>query len=395
MKLIITILLLALCFESSGQIDYSKLIIGRNNGSKTLHDGHVTDIFGFAETLGEAIDLPGPTIEITEGDSVEIDFWNVSQGAPHTIHLHGLDVDQENDGVPHLSFEVHHMDHGIYKFKAPHPGTYIYHCHVVSTIHVQAGMYGVIIVNPADGSNNTTWIGGESFDRDILFNATEIDTNWHIESVLDHEHDTVNPVPMYIPESYEPQYFLVNGESGSQLTDPSNFYTTGQNEDVYMRLVNIGYYGVRYIFPSTVNARTISSDGRPLPQEYINDTIEVLPGERYGTMIETGTDEFYPITVEHFSLSTQVVESSQIVTLKTSALSTEELNNSTIELFPNPSSTGVFTSNAAFESDYSIFSIDGIKVQSSSNQTIDISTEPSGVYILKYGGNSIRLMKTN
>ena len=131
------------------QIDYSKLIIGRNNGTMVLHDGNITDIFGFAETLGESISLPGPTINITEGDSVQIDFWNVSQGAPHTIHLHGLDVNQENDGVPALSYEVHHMDHGYYKFKAPHPGTYIYHCHVVSTIHVQAGMYGVIIVKPS------------------------------------------------------------------------------------------------------------------------------------------------------------------------------------------------------------------------------------------------------
>lgn len=381
-----------LTIDCYSQIDYSKLIIGRNNGTMVLHDGNITDIFGFAETLGESISLPGPTINITEGDSVQIDFWNVSQGAPHTIHLHGLDVNQENDGVPALSYEVHHMDHGYYKFKAPHPGTYIYHCHVVSTIHVQAGMYGVIIVKPSDNSN-TTWIGGESFDRDILFNASEIDTNWHTQAVLDHEHDTVNPVPMFIPDVYTPQYFLVNGQSGTQLTDQSNFYTVGESEDVFMRLVNIGYYGVRYIFPTGLNARTISSDGRPLPVEAISDTVEVLPGERYGTMIQTGTNSVYPVTVEHFNMNTQIVESTQTISLQTSALGINDLSATQIEVYPNPSIDGVFVSTEVFEQDYTVTSLDGKLILQSSNQTIDLSDNQSGVYILNYLGSSIRLVK--
>jgi len=102
-------------------------IIGRNVGWKTLSDGNNVRVFGFADNLSQYPDVPGPTLEFTEGDSVIIDFWNISQGAPHTIHLHGLDVNQENDGVPHLSFEVHHMEHGFYRFRAPAAGTYLYH----------------------------------------------------------------------------------------------------------------------------------------------------------------------------------------------------------------------------------------------------------------------------
>ena len=125
------------------------LLIARNLGEKVMHDGLSLRTFGFAQTLNEQPPIPGPTLYANEGDSVVLDLFNVSQGAPHTIHLHGLDVNQENDGVPHLSFEVHHMDHGFYYFVAPHPGTYFYHCHVVSSIHVQAGMYGVFIVKPS------------------------------------------------------------------------------------------------------------------------------------------------------------------------------------------------------------------------------------------------------
>ena len=389
-KLILSLSLALISLDCLAQIDYSKLIIGRNTGTKTLHDGNVTKIFGFTETLNEVTDTPGPTIRVTEGDTVQIDFWNVSQGAPHTIHLHGLDVNQENDGVPHLSFAVNHMDHGYYQFKAPHPGTYIYHCHVVSTIHVQAGMYGVIIVEPSNGSTNTTWVGGETFDRDILLTASEIDTNWHTEAVLDHEHDPANPIPVFVPEDYIPQYFLVNGLSETQLVDPLNHYTTGANEHIFMRLVNIGYYGVRYIFPGSMNARTISSDGRPLPQDFVNDTIEVLPGERYGTLIQTGTEAFYNVDVEYFNMNTQVVASSQQVTLRTSLASINKLELNLV-IYPNPSENGLFHAVNAFTADYTVYAVDGEMVLKSSEQLIDLSKQKPGMYIIRYQGSAVKL----
>jgi len=389
-KLILSLSLVLISLDCLAQIDYSKLIIGRNTGTKTLHDGNVTKVFGFTETLNEVTDTPGPTIRVTEGDTVQIDFWNVSQGAPHTIHLHGLDVNQENDGVPHLSFAVNHMDHGYYQFKAPHPGTYIYHCHVVSTIHVQAGMYGVIIVEPSNGSTNTTWVGGETFDRDILLTASEIDTNWHTEAVLDHEHDPANPISVFVPEDYIPQYFLVNGLSETQLADPLNHYTTGANEDIFIRLVNIGYYGVRYVFPGSMNARTILSDGRPLPQDFVNDTIEVLPGERYGTLIQTGTEAFYNVDVEYFNMNTQVVASSQQVTLRTSLASINKLELNLV-IYPNPSGNGIFHAVNAFTADYAVYDVDGEMVLKSSEQLIDLSKQKPGMYIIRYQGSAVKL----
>ncbi|MDX2361328.1 MAG: multicopper oxidase domain-containing protein [Crocinitomicaceae bacterium] len=392
MKKLSILLFLITAQQVYAQIDYTKLIIGRNTGTKTLHDGNVTNIFGFAESLGELIDIPGTTIYLNEGDSVDIDFWNVSQGAPHTIHLHGLDVNQENDGVPSLSFEVHHMDHGHYKFKAPHAGTYLYHCHVVSSVHVQAGMYGAIIVRPPNGDANQTWENGETYDREFIFTTSEIDTNWHVDSILEHEHDTLNPVPMFVPEDYAPQYFLVEGLSDSQLADPANFQWAAENAKVYLREINIGYYGVRYIYPTSVSARTISSDGRPLPAEYVNDTLEIYPGERYGTMIQLGTDPFYLIDVEYFNLNTGVVESTQTVTIRTSAVGLEENTSSTFTVYPVPSSTGVFYSSNDFESDYKVFSITGNLVLENDSKMIDLSTQPEGVYILHYNGQAKKLI---
>lgn len=391
MKTILFLLLVA--FQSAFcQIDYTKLIIGRNNGTHLLDNGDNTRIFGFAETLSEEIKLPGPTIFINEGDSVLIDFWNVSQGAPHTIHLHGLDVDQQNDGVPHLSFEVDHQEHGFYRFKAPHPGTYLYHCHVVSTIHVQAGMYGVIIVRPNDGNEFVTWFGGETYDRELIWAASEIDTTWHRDNVLMHDYQNGNPI--LIPNTYKPQFFLNNGKSGSQLNDPVNYYVVEENEKIFMRLVNIGYQGVRYIFPSQVNSRIISSDGRPLPQEVINDTVVVLPGERYGAMIETSTEQFIEVVMEHFDLNTQTTTSSQKVTIRASPVGISELikNNST-SIYPNPSLNGLFYFSETINDEYVMINSIGKQIMKSNNKFIDLSNHPKGVYTIVGQGFREKVVK--
>ena len=102
--------------DSVAQQTVNELIIARNTGKKVLANMDTIRVFGFAQDLLYNPNVPGPTITANEGDSVHLDLWNVSQGAPHTIHLHGLDVDQQNDGVPHLSFDVAHMDHGFLSF---------------------------------------------------------------------------------------------------------------------------------------------------------------------------------------------------------------------------------------------------------------------------------------
>lgn len=393
MRLLVYILFVSMVLPLSAQIDYTKLIIARTTGEKTFYDGNTTRIFGFAETLGEIIDIPGPTIEVKEGDSVKIDLWNMSQGAPHTIHLHGLDVDQANDGVPMFSFEVGHMEHGYYYFKGPHPGTYLYHCHVTSAIHVQAGMYGVLIVRPSGGETNLNWTGGEYFDREFVWASSEIDTLWHADTILNHAHDSLNPMmEVPVPPNYKPQYFLLNGLSDTQLADPLNYFVAGENEDVYLRLANIGYYGVRYIFPAVLNARTVASDGRPLPADVISDTVEIYPGERHETMVITGMGPLYPVTVEFFNLNTQEVESVQTAYIRTSALSLEDMEASKVTIYPIPSSTGVFFADQPFESGYTVVDLYGRTILTGQDQMIDLSRENPGIYLLRYQETTIRLV---
>lgn len=335
---IIFLILLMASFRSHGQQTVIHQLIARNLGEKAMHDGVVLRTFGFAQSFSEQPSIPGPTLYANEGDSVVLDLFNVSQGAPHTIHLHGLDVNQENDGVPHLSFEVHHMEHGYYYFVAPHPGTYFYHCHVVSTIHVQAGMYGVFIVKPADGSN-ITWDGGYPYSQDKLYTMSEMDPLWHEDSVMEHDHDTNQSIhDISIPE-YHPSYFLVNGQSEQQLLEPDIVLQTAKEEVSFLRMANIGYLANRVTFPAELNAQIISTDGRPIISPELSDTLWISPGERYGVLIEPTVDLIDSIEISYVNMNTFIDENIQYVPVLVSG--TNGLNEALIErpfeLYPNPS----------------------------------------------------------
>ena len=322
-----------------------------------------------------------------------VDLCNVSQGAPHTIHLHGLDVNQANDGVGMLSFEVEHMDHGYYRFKAPHAGTYLYHCHVTSAIHVQAGMYGVIVVRPPNGDPLMNWNAGENYDQEWIWTSSEIDTVWHNNLYLNHLHDSLNPMmPVEVPDTYTPQYFMVNGLSDTQLSDPFNYFWAEENAKAYARMSNLGFLGVRYKFPSTMNARTVSSDGRPLATEVNSDTVEILPGERYETFLQLGNDPVYTVDVEYFNLNTQEVESTQTLYIRTTTAELNPINAELLSVYPVPSLNGIFYTNQVFEENYQLIDAQGTILFEGNSQIIDLSGHASGVYFLKSGPQTVRLL---
>lgn len=310
-----------------------------NFGTDTMWDGNVIRVFGMTGLLSASPRIPAKTIYCNEGDTVILNALSISQDEHHTVHLHGLDVDTRNDGDPMTSFWLEHMQDTTYTFVAKHAGTYLYHCHVGDVVHVQMGMYGLIVVKAAN-EESTAFTGGPSFDKSYNWILSEVDKSWH-DTIPVHDPiaDTIHLPP------YHPDYFLINGKSETQVQVNDSIKISGaQGEFIYLRTGAIGFFTNRIIFPSFLNSKIIDSDGRPLPYEIISDTLEIAPGERYGVMLNPAAQVSGNISVEYIDMNTDSTWNTQVVPVNINGFASEDESVAacrSFEVFPNPN-TGKF-----------------------------------------------------
>ncbi|MDH5256519.1 MAG: copper resistance system multicopper oxidase [Gammaproteobacteria bacterium] len=93
--------------------------------------------------------IPGPVLRWREGETVTIRVTN-HLNTSTSIHWHGLILPYQMDGVPGVSFAgIAPGETFTYRFKVQQAGTYWYHSH--SGFQEQTGMYGSIIIDPAEG----------------------------------------------------------------------------------------------------------------------------------------------------------------------------------------------------------------------------------------------------
>jgi FtsP/CotA-like multicopper oxidase with cupredoxin domain len=112
-------------------------------GSFRLASGE--DVDGF--TLNGA--SPGPVIEAQQGDLVQVTLTNVDVPGGVTLHWHGVDVPNAEDGVAGVTQDaVRPGDEHVYRFVAEDAGTYWYHSHQVSHEQVRGGLFGTLVVHP-------------------------------------------------------------------------------------------------------------------------------------------------------------------------------------------------------------------------------------------------------
>ncbi len=94
--------------------------------------------------------LPGPTLHWQEGEWVNLHVTN-HLDEQSSIHWHGMILPYQMDGVPGISFAgIEPGETFIYRFQVNQSGTYWYHGH--SGLQEQLGLFGALIIDPADSS---------------------------------------------------------------------------------------------------------------------------------------------------------------------------------------------------------------------------------------------------
>jgi len=92
--------------------------------------------------------IPSPVLRWQEGESITLRVTN-NLAHDSSIHWHGMILQANMDGVPGISFDgIPPGETFIYQFDVRQNGTFWYHSH--SDFQEQTGMYGAILIDPAE-----------------------------------------------------------------------------------------------------------------------------------------------------------------------------------------------------------------------------------------------------
>ena len=212
--------------------------------------------------------VPGPTIRVTEGDTVEIAVTN-SLSEPTSIHWHGLHVPNDQDGVGGVTQPMIGSGETFnYKFTAPHAGTFMYHAHGTSSREqIDRGLYAPFIIDPA---------GGDTIKADKEVTLTI--GNWMVGdaagemSGMDMGADT--------SMSMEYDYFTINGKS----YPATEAIEVTQGQLVRLRFLNPSQT-IHPMHLHGMDMAIVAKDGEPLAEPQRINTLDLGQGETYDVVL--------------------------------------------------------------------------------------------------------------
>lgn len=205
--------------------------------------------------------VPGPRLQLTEGDHVRINFKN-NLPESTTVHWHGLIVPNEMDGPAKITQDpVPRGRNYTYEFTVGQSGTYFYHSHDHPDRQQALGLYGALLIAPKDP-------GAEV--------KADIDYTIQLQEWLKREWLTY---PAMLMEGGLPNYFTINGKA-YPATD-----TIAMKVGQTIKLRFIGTNN-NFVHPMHVHGgpfQVVAIDGATLSESarYEADTVNVGPGQRF------------------------------------------------------------------------------------------------------------------
>jgi FtsP/CotA-like multicopper oxidase with cupredoxin domain len=308
--------------------------LGAGDGFVKMADGRPLYMFSFSNMTGIAprkvmsegtlaATFPAPIIVLDEGDEFYLSLTNVGMKIrpdlfdPHTVHWHGFpDASAVFDGVPDSSVSINMGATLTYYYNVAEPGTYMYHCHVEATEHMQMGMLGNLYVRPAQ---NGTSIGGYT---QFAYNDGDGSTGYDVEYAIQmgsfdgafHDaSETVQPLPFALMKD---DYPMLNGRGypdtvagpdaipappdaqpvkGTDTTQPeSSLIEASAGQKILLRISDLNvtrYYTLGLMAPFTM--KVVGKDAKllrgPTGKDLYYDTnsVTVGGGESIDAIIDT------------------------------------------------------------------------------------------------------------
>jgi FtsP/CotA-like multicopper oxidase with cupredoxin domain len=239
----------------------------------------------------------GPTLELGVGQqlNVSLNVMMAPQESPpyngHTIHWHGLDVLQSEDGVPETGASVL-GDNYKFSVDSRYVGSHMYHCHVHTVKHLEMGMYAPLVVkavNNAGAFVDTINSGGPAYDYEWNLMYSSVDPAYH---------SAVGDSTVFA--EYNPKYFLINGNEGRSMTAPAETVTAAPGKKVAIRLFGVHSVNTSFEIKNASGASQAftvhNKDGYKLPSTQTLTKLELSPGQTADLMVTlpTTSGSWYP-----------------------------------------------------------------------------------------------------
>ena len=93
--------------------------------------------------------IPGPTIKLPQGSTATVHVTNHGD-LEATVHWHGLRLENRFDGTHDTQAPIPVGETFSYEITVPDPGAYWYHPHIREDYGQELGLYGNILVAPAE-----------------------------------------------------------------------------------------------------------------------------------------------------------------------------------------------------------------------------------------------------
>ena len=147
--------------------------------------------------------VPGPFLRVRVGDTVEVTLKNDEESwMPHSVDFHAV----TGPGGGAVATQTAPGEQTGFTFKAMNPGIYVYHCATPMVAdHIQAGMYGLILVEPE--------VGLPPVDRELYVMQGEIYTEdaYGTKGLVYTDYDKLL--------GEDPEYYVFNGAAAALTGD--------------------------------------------------------------------------------------------------------------------------------------------------------------------------------
>ena len=258
----------------------SPSVIELADGDRTeLHIGPVVKRVGDTDVRMLAYNgsIPGPTFKVPEGATVTVHVRNEGD-LEATVHWHGLRLENRYDGTHDTQAPIPVGETFTYQVHVPDPGAYWYHPHIREDYGQELGLYGNILVVPAEPDY---W---PRVDREVLLTLDDIlleDGKVAAFSQSETSHVAMGRFGNVLLVGGEPELALT-----AQLGEVVRFYLTNTANT---RVFNVGLEGARM--------KRVGGDSGRCEQEEFVEKVLLAPSER--VVVDVLFEEPGQLTLEH------------------------------------------------------------------------------------------------